>query len=232
MCYKCNGPTRTSTHGVTNRSNVSVVGAMALLAGWLEAVVEYSPDGLGIVVDGSNNAIKTVAHESAAMLAGIRPGDLIVAIDATKITDFEHEPGPVEGTLVITSEPQAVMGAHAALDPDRINHVFTLLREVDTKSIRLPGQPDVMQQEAADEAPSPPPPAVIDPTANPLEHYPWATEITVPDATFGTAGGVKTKYNLPYGSALPPMQHVQASHEATMRKTMFSSKGTPATIFR
>ena len=212
-------------------SNVSVVGSGAMLAGWLEAKVEYSPDGLGIVVDGSNNAIKTVAHESAAMLAGIRPGDLIVAIDATKITEFDHQPGPVEGTLVITSEPQSVMGAHAAVDPNLEAHVFTLLREVDTKSIKLPGQPDLMQQEA-EEVPSPPPPAVVDPTANPLEHYPWATEITVPDATFGAAGAVKTKYNLPFGSMLPPMQHVQASHEATMRKNMFSSKGTPATIFR
>ena len=75
--------------------------------------------------------------------------------------------------------------------------------------------------------PSDPSQTVIDHTANPLEHYPWATAIAVPDATFGAtssgADSYKTKYNLVPGTVLPPMQHIQASYASKQRKEIFKN---------
>ena len=38
-------------------------------------------------------------------------------------------------------------------------------------------------------------------------------------------GVIKSRYNLKHGTELPPMQHVQTSHEAMMRKKALFSSG-------
>ena len=92
--------------------------------------------------------------------------------------------------------------------------------------------------------PAPPGPVVPPPAAqeyqrrqfHPLEHYPWATQIEVPDATFGAGGstdhGFKNKYNLPQGTALPPMRQVEVDNEALARKAMFRNDQTTFHIRR
>ena len=207
-----------------------------MIAGWIEVVVTPPPGvSLGITVDGSNNAIQTVVPGSICEAAGLLAADLIVQIDDVPVTEFQGYPGPVEGTVVVTSEPTSIMGAHAAVKPELSSHVFLLLRAVDPDSIKPePGPPAASYQQAPDVphylkvTPADPSTASsIDHTANPLEHYPWATAISVPDATFGASGDAfKTKYNLPPGTVLQPMQHVTASQASKQRKEIFKNLGS------
>ena len=177
------------------------------------------------------------AHSRASPRAA---GQLLVVIDGTQITEFSGEDGPIAGTVLITSEPQSIMAAGHALDPNRATHSVTLLRgpsPAEQQMIEAELQHQQAQSQQLQQAPPPqpsaPPPqpsaGSIGSTANPLEHYPWATEIDTPAGIDGAggkggSGGIKTKYNLPYGTALPPMQQIVKSHEATMRKTMFSGR--------
>ena len=200
-----------------------------MLAGWLELEVTRTASGLGMVVDGSNNAIQEVANDGAAAQAGVLRGDLLVVVDGTRVTHFEGQEGPVEGTVMVTSEPESLMGAQHAIDPSRTAHTLTLLREIDPASVQwLEGQRSSMmppQEQPVGMPPAPVASASTVASANPHDHYPWATDIVVPDATCGAGTGAdrfKSKYNLPSGVALPPMQHIQSTHETTMRKTYLS----------
>lgn len=205
-----------------------------MLAGWLQVTVEPAPGGggLGMIVDGSNNSIQDLAENGPAALAGVALGDLLVSLDGTTITDFEGHDGPVEGTVMVTGQPTSIMGAHAALDGTRPTHQLLLLRAVDPSSV---GEHEIIRPPEPMAAPSPPnshPPSYSHPPPSqqqstpqhPLEHYPWATAIQLPDATFGRAAGdVKTKYNLAVGTMLPPMQQIQTNSDSYHRKAQFQN---------
>ena len=193
---------------------------------------------LGVVVDGSNNNISAVTPDGAASMVGVMANDLITAIDGTVITEFEMQPGPIGDTLLITSEPQSVMAAAAAIDPTADEHIIHVLRQIDPNSVsmspplsaappsptRQPRPPLQMQPPQPPQPPPPPPQPVAQKTAqfvSPQEelesHYPWAVE-AIADNSKGE-GHLKGKYNLPSGTALPPMTGpLQRTHDAAMRK--------------
>ena len=200
---------------------------MNMLAGWI--TVEMARP-FGMVIDGSNNSLQDVSAGSAAEAVGLEAGDLIVAIDGTRITQFEMRDGPREGTIIMTCEPEASMGAQAAVDPNASFHSLTLLRELNPAVFGKPVSPPQVEQiiqpppSATPSLQQQPSRAQPSPPSNPLEHYPWATEIQLPDATFGATMGesIKAKYNLPFGTALPPMQTISKTADAYERKKMFS----------
>lgn len=232
-----------------------------MLAGWLEVEVGRTADGLGLVVDGSNNAVSSLTEGGSAMQAGMNVGDLIVSIDGQAITEFDGQPGPAGGTVLVTSEPMSIMAAKDAINPSASSHSMQLLRIIDPATLpgsplNSPGRPQqpaaATYTQAASAAPQPQPAAYqqVDvaqeqqqaefqranaayAAADLEEHYPWAGDIHVPDASFGASGSFgnfKAKYNLGAGSALPPVQSVAVTHETNLRKTMFS--GRPSNIFQ
>merc|ERR1719473_33652 len=107
-----------------------------MLAGWLDVTMPHPEGGagFGMTLDLSNNSISSLAEGGMAMAAGMNEGDLIVSIDGARITEFDGQPGPVGGTLLMTSEPQAIMPAVEALAPAP-SHEFRLLRLIDPASI-------------------------------------------------------------------------------------------------
>ena len=220
-----------------------------MLAGWIElAVPSPGPSGFGMILDSSNNSISSLADDGIAMKSGMQVGDLIVSIDGTTITEFDGQPGPVGGTVLCTSEPQSMAAAAEAIAPNVPTHAFRLLRLIDPSSIpESPlNSPSYQSQDEAVAPPRQPPPqpqhipqqapqVYVHPdrpmSQDPLAHYPWATEIVLPDHSFGASGGrgdsaIKLKYNIAPGSALPPLPQVVPSHETEMRKTMFSGRST------
>jgi len=264
-----------------------------MLASPIEVLVP-NIDGvsLGVVVEGSNNAVHDLEEDGVAMRAGLRIGDLILELDGTLITECDKQPGPVDGTLLVTSEPQSIHGAHAALDPLANPHRFMVLRLTDPESITAspPVSAAAAQQYEPPRQPSAPPPqpatsaaqpqpydwetqiAVPDAAGQPvvknkynisynlnsgtpmptmhaapygmptmrgqpqaaqravingeMQQHGWATQIVVPDASFGAAQTLKNKYNLPTDAALPPTAQLAATHdEIRTRKMMFAAAG-------
>ena len=47
------------------------------------------------------------------------------------------QPGPIGDTLLITSEPQSVMAAAAAIDPTADEHIIHVLRQIDPNSVSM-----------------------------------------------------------------------------------------------
>ena len=153
-------------------------------------------------------------------------------MDGTAITEFDGLAGPHEGTVFITSEPQSICAAHAAVDPQRSTHIITLLRRIDPAS--LPSAAPPAPPPEAVTAPAPvaePSPPKSTPADEALKMYPWAHNIAIPDASFnparstnGGVEGIKAKYNIPQGTALAPLVPIQATAETSKRKEIFSSK--------
>ena len=102
-----------------------------MLAAAIDVQIETSGP-LGLIIDGSNNSVQDIDHAGAAMKAGIERFDLIIEIDGQQVTEFDGQPGPVDGTVLVTSEPQSTMGAHAALAEGE-SHTFRLLRRVECR---------------------------------------------------------------------------------------------------
>lgn len=199
-----------------------------------EVLVPNSGHGLGLLLD-NLNIVADLQPDGNAAQAGLLPGDVILAVDSELVTSVDWRPSAAEG-VVICAAPTAVRPAASALDPSKPVVSLKVLRpceplpEMEPEPEPEPAAPPVQQPPAAYEPPpqqpEPPverPPAMAE-TIDPLTHYPWATEIHTAE------GQLKSKYNIARGTALRPLQPIQASHAATMRKTQAFANAKPSVL--
>lgn len=168
---------------------------------------------LGIMLDDQSNRITAIDPSARAFDAGLRVGDLVVAVDDTLITQLD-------GRSVVCRHPPPI-------DPTRPSVALTVLRLPEELMQRVLAGESLMNLASGGPAASV---GMSEAEAEAEAHrnYPWAKEFITAD------GELKTLYNIKRGTVLQPMPQVQPSLAASKRKEAFANprNGASTNILR
>jgi len=179
---------------------------------------------LGIILDDTNNRVAALDPEAGALDAGLRVGDLVVAVDNHVVT-------ALDGNTVMARRVPPIDPTQPSVDFTVLRLPEDLMQRVLAGESLLPPAPPETAASSTFLPPAPPAPpetaesmpvedreaAYAAANAEALRNYPWAKEFVT------STGEVKTMYNVKHGTVLQPLPQVSASLDATRRKEAFAN---------
>mmetsp|Transcript_17582 Transcript_17582/g.45121 ORF Transcript_17582/g.45121 Transcript_17582/m.45121 type:complete len:274 (-) Transcript_17582:300-1121(-) len=105
-----------------------------------QVAVPKGAESLGLALDQNTHVITSVVPGSVAQRHGITTGDILVGVDSAIVTNFSHQPGPMEGTMMI-AEVEAIMNATTAFADAQgyvTLHVLKAIDEIDVEVNEAP----------------------------------------------------------------------------------------------